>query len=157
MLTSPGSSATSAFTIYQYSKVLPCQHRSYTGSNWWSFLAESTWTHTYIEIWIVSHPRPQLISSLQEIQPIRLEIIVALQRHKTQTLQIKSSNTASNWEQRNCKWRQRKMKCFQELSSLTTLDFTIGQERAKRITYLYTTKAAISSKINKMLRRPPIM
>lgn len=27
----------------------------------------------------------------------------------------------------------------------------------KKITYLYIIKAAISSKINKMLRRPPIM
>ena len=27
----------------------------------------------------------------------------------------------------------------------------------KTITYLYTIKAAMSSKINKMLRRPPIM
>lgn len=30
-----------------------------------------------------------------------------------------------------------------------------GEE--KKITYLYIIKAAISSKINKMLRRPPIM
>jgi len=49
------------------------------------------------------------------------------------------------------------MKCFRELSSPTALDFTVGQERGgKKITYLYIIKAAISSKINKMLRRPPI-